>query len=116
VERDLPIDHVLLALPHLAHIGSDLTHQRAEAGGVPRKVGNPGAPQLVFGRHTGHGWTRAADPAALDHDNLLAGPAKMPGEVFAALAAPEDDDIKIFLLGHGCFLPDDMESVGPAHG
>src|SRR5260370_16871485 len=71
MERDLTIDHVLLALANLAHIGSDGGVQCTELCGVLDEMGDPRTPQFVLGWETGDGRARAADPAALHNRNLL---------------------------------------------
>jgi len=86
MERDLPIDHILLAPSYLRHIDSHSVRERSEAAGVTNKVGDPRTPQLVLGWEARDGWTRAADPTALDHGNFLAGATEMPGEQFSTLA------------------------------
>ena len=78
VNRDLALDHVLLAAENLAHVRPDLANQGAEFCGVSDDMGDTRAPQLVLGGHAGDRRTRAADPAALDDGDLLAGPGEVP--------------------------------------
>ena len=100
VECDLPVDHVLLAAAHLAHVGSDVIGQGAEMRGVAHQMGDPGAPEFVLGRQAGDGGAGTADPATLYHGDFLAGLAEMPREQLSTLAAAQDDDIEVFGLRH----------------
>ena len=95
MERDLAIDHILLAAQDLAHVCFGPAGQRAEIRRVPNDMGHVRAPQFVLGRHAGDRGARAADPAALDHGDLLAGLAEAPGELLSALAAAENDDVEV---------------------
>jgi hypothetical protein len=58
------------------------------------------APQFVLGGEARDGWTRAADPPALDDRNPLAGSAEMPGEELSALTAAENHDVEMFRTSH----------------
>jgi len=111
MQLDRTIDHVLLAASHLRHIGRNAIHVCAEAGRASCDMGHPRAPQLVFRGQTRHGRARAADPTALHDSDLLAGSTQMPGKMFAALAAAEDDDVESFRLGHDFFLSADLTVV-----
>ena len=95
VERDLAFDHILLAPANFAHVRLDVAHQRAELCSVPDNVRDARAPQFVLRGHAGDRRARAADPAALDHGDLLAGLAEAPGELLSALAAAENDDVEV---------------------
>ena len=103
MQLDLAIDHVLLTASHPRHVGPDPIHDRAEAGRIPNEMRHPRAPDFVLGGQTRHGRAGAADPTALHDGNPFAGPPQMPGKVLSALAAPEDDDVENFRLGHGSF-------------
>ncbi len=74
------------SVPKLRGVSDDVRHARA--------------PQLVLGRHAGDRGARAADPAALDHGDLLAGLGEAPREQLSALAAAENDDVEMFRLRH----------------
>src|ERR1700748_1375359 len=112
MERDLTIDHVLLALANPAHIGSDSIGRCAKLRGVPNEMGDPRAPQFVLGWETGNGRARATDPAALHNRDFLAGTAEVPREQLAALATSENDRIELFRPGHDDLSNDSTELVG----
>ncbi len=74
MERDLTIDHVLLALANLAHIGSDGGVQCTELCGVLDEMGDPRTPQFVLGCNVPNCaafWTRWATRAL--HSSFLDG-------------------------------------------
>jgi hypothetical protein len=64
-----------------------------------REIRNFGAPDFVLAGKTIDIRAGATDPPPLDDYRLLAGLRQMPGKVFSAFAAP-DDDILIILRTH----------------
>ena len=59
VNRDLALDHVLLAAENLAHVRRDLADQGPEFCGVSDNMGDARAPDLVLG---GHAATEGHEP------------------------------------------------------
>src|SRR5271166_1116063 len=54
MQSNLAIDHVLLALPNLSHVGRDRTgDHRAERCGVMRQMRDPCAPDLILAGQAG---------------------------------------------------------------
>src|SRR5262245_9110874 len=87
VECDLALNHLLFALSDPAHIDPHAFGERSVHVGIAHQVSSPGAPEFILGWHTGDSRTRAANPLTLDHSDLPAAAAEMPGKEFSALAA-----------------------------
>jgi hypothetical protein len=75
----------------------------AELAGTGNDPGDACAPDFVLAGKAVDVGTGAADPAALDDGNFLPCLRQMPGEIFAAFAAADDDGVVPFSFGHHCF-------------
>ncbi len=67
MQRDLPLDHALLAGANLGHVGPDRAGHRPELVRGLRQMCDPGAPDLVLAGHARDSRARAAHPLPL-HD------------------------------------------------
>ena len=98
---DEPVDHGALAGEHLSHVDADGAGDRAELIGVAHEIGDFRAPDLILARQAVDVRTRAANQLALDDGDALARFRRVPGEIFAAFSAADDERVTGFRFGHG---------------
>jgi hypothetical protein len=100
VHGDQPVDHLALMRQDFHHIYRNGTRYRAEPVGMADEIGDLGAPDLVLAGQAVRVGAGAADQLAFDNGGALSGARQMPGEVFAGLAATEDQDVNPFRFRH----------------
>src|SRR5580700_8419597 len=100
MELNLAVDHVALALANCRHVDRDRPGHRAELRAVTRQMRDLRAPNLVLARQAGDVGTGAADPPALHHSSPPPGLSHMPREQLAGLSTAEDQNFKLFRIGH----------------
>src|SRR5207237_10060610 len=77
------------------------TDREPKSASVLKELSDACRPRFVLAGKAIHIGAATADPAPFDHNRSLSGLCQMPGKVFSALAAP-DDDVLILFRGHIC--------------
>src|SRR5216684_9040080 len=81
------------------HVRCGAAKGNSESGCVMHEIRNFSAPDFVLAGKTIDIRAGTPDPPSLDDHRLLSGLCQMPGKVFSAFTAP-DDDILIILDSH----------------
>ena len=103
MKGDEAFDHGALALHDLVHVDRNGAGDNAEFPGAGDDPDDARAPDLVLAGQAVDVRAGAADPAPFDHGHLAAGLRQVPGKVFAAFSAADDDCVVLFRSGH-CHL------------
>ena len=101
MHRNQTFDHLALSLSNGCHIRGGGTDRDPKSASILNEMSDLCAPDFVLAGKAIHIGAGTADPAPFDHNRLLSGLCQMPGKVFSALAAP-DDDVLILFRGHIC--------------
>jgi hypothetical protein len=102
--RDLPIDHLALALQHSLHVDGGGICYRSEPTGLADQIGDLRAPDFVLARQAVGVGAGTANKLALNDSGSLARLGYVPGQIFAAFSTSKDKGFKPFRLSHGYVL------------
>src|SRR5262249_49245907 len=84
----------------LGQIGARALDGRSVSGSLAHRVGDLRAPDLVLAGQTVDIGAGAADPPALDDDDLASRLSQVPRQQLASLPAPEDEHLDPLRLRH----------------
>src|SRR5262249_34441285 len=105
MDIDQPVDHVAFARPHTRHVGRDGSGPLPVFRRMPKEVGDLGAADHVLAWQAGDVRALTTDQRAFHDDDATALSRKLPGDVFAGLAAAEDEILDFFAVRHRPLSP-----------
>jgi hypothetical protein len=98
VRRDQAINHLAFSVSNFCNVGLSRASFSSKTSCMMNVMRNFGAPYLVLAGKAIDVRARASDPAPFDNCRFLPGLCQVPGKVFSALAAADDNVLVHFAV------------------